>query len=472
MVINLRNFALLLLITIIGSSHCDFVNLMPIEPPTQVPNETLISTDWCACNFLAVGVAVLTNGLINVYQFDQTAQTFSLTTSAAINFEPFSIAWCPTCSFLAAAGNSSSNMLLKVFSFDTAHPGNLSSLGTATILNSGGFFAAVDWCSCNTLAAAAIAIDNTSAMQAYYVDSITGISTIGNPVINELIASLKWCNNCQYLAAGGVGFLGVYTLDPVAGLLLTTSIASSNTYYSVDWCDSCNYIAAGGQPGIVDIYRFDTTPTPSLTFVTSATLIPSPSEVDALEWCQGCDNLAVGAIINLASNPTSCVQLYHFDTETGTLSSPTTYTLNFSFSSETAGGSRPTKVIDWCNTCSYLAAVGFVEDSSTTGIIQLFKTIPIGPSPLPAPTNLIAQKICHRFPTQVDIINQLCWNAVTGAVAYNVYADVTLTILLATIQSSPLCYSQHQICAGKLSTYYVTAVDANGNHGTPAAVTI
>ena len=44
MVINLHIFSSTAFITIIGSSHCDFVNLMPIEPPTQVPNETLIST--------------------------------------------------------------------------------------------------------------------------------------------------------------------------------------------------------------------------------------------------------------------------------------------------------------------------------------------------------------------------------------------------------------------------------------------
>ena len=85
---------------------------------------------------------------------------------------------------------------------------------------------------------------------------------------------------------------------------------------------------------------------------------------------------------------------------------------------------------------------------------------------------LTAQKIYHRFPTQVDIINQICWNPVAGAVAYNVYADAALTILLATITNPPLCYSQHQIAAGKTVTYYVTAVDASGNQSAPAVVTI
>jgi len=66
----------------------------------------------------------------------------------------------------------------------------------------------------------------------------------------------------------------------------------------------------------------------------------------------------------------------------------------------------------------------------------------------------------------------LCWDAVSGAVSYNVYADANLSILLATITNPPLCYSQHQICNGKSVTYYITAVDTKARQSEPAVVTI
>jgi len=94
------------------------------------------------------------------------------------------------------------------------------------------------------------------------------------------------------------------------------------------------------------------------------------------------------------------------------------------------------------------------------------------PTPPATPSNLTAQKIYNRFPTQVDIINKICWNSVIGAIAYNVYADARLTTMLAAITSAPLCYSQHQIAPGKTVTYYVTAVDINGYQSAPAVVTI
>jgi len=125
-------------------------------------------------------------------------------------------------------------------------------------------------------------------------------------------------------------------------------------------------------------------------------------------------------------------------------------------------------LVDWCGKCCYFAA-GSNDADFTTGLIELFKG---NACLLPAPTNLHAQKLYHRFPTQIDIINTLCWDSVVGAVAYNVYADANLTILLATITNPPLCYSQHQICKGKSSTYYVTAVDANGIESKPAVVII
>jgi len=311
----------------------------------------------------------------------------------------------------------------------------------------------------------------------------TDLSTIGAPLtppISSQITSLKWCGDCHYLAAVNVfDYLYVYTFD---GYSLTGPIisASHSLNAAIDWCGTCSYIAAGGIDtvsglGIVNIYEFNGT---SLSFTTSAS-IPAPingSKVTSLAWCQGCDNLAAaGFIIDSGGNQTGFVKLYHFDESKKTLSLSQTYT----FSKDFLAFSPIT--VDWCGSnCCYLAAGGRAGIfPNYTGIIQLFKG---NSCLLPAPSNLSAQKIYRRFPTQVDIINKICWDAVTDAVAYNVYADANLSILLATITTAPLCYSQHQICSllrqgfggqeGKSATYYVTAVDVNGTPSLPAAVTI
>ena len=104
------------------------------------------------------------------------------------------------------------------------------------------------------------------------------------------------------------------------------------------------------------------------------------------------------------------LQLYHFDSSTGSLTLIPTPTISFEPNS-----------IDWCgDCCNYLAVGGQTlgVTPATSGLIQLFRGNTICLTP---PTNLTAQKICHRFPTQVDIINQLCWSPVANAVAYNVY---------------------------------------------------
>jgi len=207
--------------------------------------------------------------------------------------------------------------------------------------------------------------------------------------------------------------------------------------------------------GIIDIYRFDLLPTPSLSYITTATILSDNySNVNSIAWCQECDNLAVtGYIVDSHSSRTNFVWLYHFDEATETLSFVQEYTSFVPIN------------ISWCDNCRYLAVGGTNQNH---GVIQLYKS----EFSSPAPANLHAQKIYHRFPTQVDIINKLCWDAVSGAVAYNVYADANLSILLATITNPPLCYSQHQICRGKSSTYYVTAIDAQGHQSEPAMVTV
>ena len=419
-----------------------------------------------------------TNGLIGIYQFDQSNQTLSFTGTTTLGIGIGSVAWCPSCTVLAAGGqDSSANSIIQLYSFDPLNPGIPEAFGSVVTLSGNSSIGSLDWCdSCTYLAAGAgssgVSAEIFGLIQIYSFNSETGLSPIANQVNFEdlTIGPVKWCNNCSYLAtivsshtpSGNISTLLVYSFDPEppADLSWTVSYNSGYGYISIDWCDECNYIAAGGinqaQQGIIDIYKFDTLPTPSLSPVASMVISSSTSEVISLEWCQGCDNLAVVAVPLPSSLFPTSLLLYHFDSSKNTLTLIQSQPLSFSPFS-----------IDWCgNCCNYFAVGG---GAGTKGLIQLFKG---NATCLQPPTNLTAQKIFHRFPTQVDIINQLCWSAATGAVAYNVYADAALTILLATIPAPSVCYSQHQIAPCKTVTYYVTSVDASGNHSEPAVLTI
>jgi len=485
---NIRILSALLVLAISGSLRCDLVpELVPIGMQT-LPNEIITSVNWCTCQFLAAGGFSGTfpnkDGVLSVYQLNQTTGNLSLVgTPTTLGIEVDSVAWCPSCKFLAAGGSDSDfNGIIQLYSFNPSHPGSLELVGTPTTLGIDGFGVfALDWCpSCSFLVAAAcgcppfagfvIGCTSSSIIQVYRFDpSHPGnlVTVDGSITINGAdIFAVKWCHDCNYLLAVSDNFVGgndlyVYNFDSHSSpaLVLSTSAQSNAVYYSVDSCDDCHYIAAGGQRsgvGVIDIYRFDSPQ--SLTLITTSTISIPNFTVASLEWCQDCDNLAVTAA-NFNDGSDAIVQLYHFDASE-TLSLAQTYSLNFPFT-------YLTNNLDWCGNCCDLA-VGGGSAFLFPGFIQLFK----GNTCLPAPTNLTAQKISHRFPTQVDIINKLCWDTVAGAVSYNVYADAALTILLASITNPPLCYSQHQICTGKSVTYYVTAVDAQGTQSEPAVVTI
>ena len=167
------------------------------------------------------------------------------------------------------------------------------------------------------------------------------------------ISSLKWCGNCNYLAAVDYNAkLYVYTFDG-HDLTLSTSISllTTQTYNSVDVCDDCSYIVAGGQDinghAVFDIYQFDPRSTESLTTVTSRVISSDSSYVDSVKWCQGCDNLAVGGEDD--NTGLGILQLYHFDSQSKILSQPlTATTLNYFANS-----------VNWCgNNCCYLAVGG------------------------------------------------------------------------------------------------------------------
>jgi len=385
---------------------------------------------------------------------------------------------------LAVGGHDENGQVLQAYSFDSLNPGNLETVGTATTLVVNSNITSLDWClSCSYLSVSAAPgrLRGLGALQIFSFDHVTGFASVVSEIFNRKVDCLKWCSDCGYLAfiVSKVGVspnsssLMIYHFDPANphDLAFTVSIDSANVYSSIDCCGNCGYIAAGGGiesglfhiQSVIDIYHFDAAGTPTLTLITSTPLGTQNSYFTCLKWCQGCDNLA--AVEQLSDPDTGeeadVLHLYHFDSSNGTLTPIQTYTLE---------DMADVYTLDWCGNCCDLSVGGLTADYAQ-GFFRLFQGNPCLGGPT-SPTNLTAQKLCHRFPTQIDIINQLCWNAVTGAVSYNVYADSELSILLATITNTPLCYSQHQICKGKLVTYYVTAVDAQENQSEPVSVTI
>jgi len=447
-----------------------------VGTPTTLGSK-VSSLRWCGCDFwAAVGADAAQNGLIQLYGFDQSTLTYYTIGNPIINLggDLFNGAWCTGCAFFAAVGNDADgDGLVQVYSFDPSHPENLELTATVTIAEN---VYAIDWCQgCNLMAIGGVgAFINSVFVQALSFDG-TNLHLIGNMAhFNaDNLLSLKWCPDCRHVIAVGfgptfgtpyTGLIAIYSFDPAHPdtLALTYAQTIDGSIQTVDVCDDCQFVAIGGQTntgpseGYIDIFSFDPLSTPSLSLVASTNISSSDlgSIFGSLNWC-GCSTLAVGGrIIGVGG----VVQLYYFD-GISTLSLQQTFTVGVDVNA-----------VNWCEPCKFLIGGGVdALGPSANGIIQLFGQLQIGPE---APTNLTAQKACHRFPTQLDIINTICWDAVTGAVSYNVYADIDLTLLLASITNIPLCYTQHQICNGTSSTYYVTAVDANGNESESASVTV
>jgi len=115
-------------------------------------------------------------------------------------------------------------------------------------------------------------------------------------------------------------------------------------------------------------------------------------------------------------------------------------------------------------------AIAVWERSGGKSVIQavLFKP------PFDAPSNLVASKKTHRFPTQIDLIHSLLWDAVENATKYRVYLDTGTSMFLA---SEPAAITNpftdlHGRYPGMSYTYEVVAVDPDGDDGLPASVII
>lgn len=92
------------------------------------------------------------------------------------------------------------------------------------------------------------------------------------------------------------------------------------------------------------------------------------------------------------------------------------------------------------------------------------------------PGNFTGCKVVNKFLMQLDRANKLTWSAPTignPPVTYQLYRDAALTQLVATVPAtSTLQYVDHNRPANVNDTYYIVAVDNNGNISIPASITV
>ena len=289
-----------------------------------------------------------------------------------------SVNWCD-CQFFAVGAHDANGGMVGVYQFDQAN--ETASLTTTTALGTN--ITAVAWCeSCSFLAAGGFA-GNNAIIQIYSFDSSNpgNLETVGSQTTlggNHIsITALDWCSGCSFLAASTSGFfnfpvgtpgvLQVYGLDPHTGLTLLAN--QSFNGYSVDfveWCSSCRYLAitrsADGPPG----------PVPA-SFVSvygfdqnspgSLTFIyelPASAHYNSIDWCETCSYLAAGGSISEGAE--GIIDIYQFDGSS--LALVTTVTIP---------GLANVNIVSvkWCQGCDNLAIVGYVS-STTNQVLQLY----------------------------------------------------------------------------------------------------
>jgi hypothetical protein len=115
------------------------------------------------------------------------------------------------------------------------------------------------------------------------------------------------------------------------------------------------------------------------------------------------------------------------------------------------------------------------NDDENLGIqaAQFIAPTPPPPPPPPViPMTLTASQKCYRYPTQGDLVHILNWSTVEGTAEYKIYLDANFETLVAKVPANITCFEFHRRCPGKSITYYVVAVDANGDIIVSASVTI
>lgn len=93
-----------------------------------------------------------------------------------------------------------------------------------------------------------------------------------------------------------------------------------------------------------------------------------------------------------------------------------------------------------------------------------------------SPTNVQGKQIKNQFVAQTDIVNILKWDPAIGGevvpLAYNVYRN-NLSTLIGTVRADQiLIFEDHNRKKNVVYTYYIVAVDAQGNASLPVSITI
>lgn len=137
MIIKLRLYSALIILAVAGSSYCDVVTMLdPVITQSLSGDATtgFTSANWCTCQFLAVGgvlnIIGSRQGLVGVYQFDQTTESLTLTVTTTGEFI-YSVEWCPlSCDVLAVGGGAANGGIIQIYNFIS---GMLQPVGIGTI---------------------------------------------------------------------------------------------------------------------------------------------------------------------------------------------------------------------------------------------------------------------------------------------------------------------------------------------------
>jgi WD40 repeat protein len=140
--------------------------------------------------------------------------------------------------------------------------------------------------------------------------------------------------------------------------------------------------------------------------------------------------------------------------------------------------STPENITDLVFSPSIGDPISFLSGCGQNGTVQGFiasYTVPVLSAGPPSPQNLAASRTSNVFLLQTDLINLITWSAPTSGtpVAYNIYRDATLIDLIAIVPAtSPLQFYDHNRQPNVSYTYYITAVDSNGNQSLASSVSI
>lgn len=88
------------------------------------------------------------------------------------------------------------------------------------------------------------------------------------------------------------------------------------------------------------------------------------------------------------------------------------------------------------------------------------------PGTVQPPTHLRGYQTCNSFEDQVDVINNVKWNAPTRGpkpTCYEIYSDFTCYHLIAKVSAHEKKYSDHNRAKHETYSYYVVSVDNLGN---------